>query len=209
MIEQTQKLINDFKKINVELNTTLENAIEEISIKLGDNEGKLLDKNNLVELNKLIGGSKKLSLLYSGIEKKFSAQDFHKNVDDKFSILIMIKTNNHCLLGFKTRSFNPKKSRGKFIEDKDAFLFCLEIHGIKKTEIFPIKLECSHSAIFADNNIFFAVGEGYDLYIPDRCDSNPCTSDYPCSYTINNEELFKELKSFKVLELEAYLIDNL
>ncbi len=53
---------------------------------------------------------------------------------------------------------------------------------------FPINLRDSSSAIFVDSDIFFALGEGYDLYIPNNFKLNKCTANFPNSYVINDDD---------------------
>ena len=208
-----KKIKKEIESLEISSKNIIEKLKNEIKlkqcVKLVNENGKLLKMDNVGLLNKLIGFEKKLSHLYTASQSDFSSLKFHNEVDKNNSLSILIKTNNNCTFGFNTtKSFNPSYSKGKFIKDENAFLFSLEINGRISVEKYPINPLFKDSAIFTDNNIFFALGEGYDLYIPDKCNSNSCTSDFINSYLIDNNEMINAIKSFKVIELEAYLIEQ-
>ncbi len=187
------------------------------SIKLLDlkREGELISDDNINDLKNLLGGSKLLSLKYKAKNKNYSSSNFHKSLENIKKILVLIKTQD-SLFGFYTsKNFDMNLSIGKYIKDNKAFLFTLNIGNQKKVHKFPINLRDSSSAIFVDSDIFFALGEGYDLYIPNNFKSNKCTANFPNSYVINDEKIqgfpnvfSKGREEFEVEDLEAYHVET-
>jgi hypothetical protein len=127
-------------------------------------------------------------------------------------MIVIIETSNNCIFGFYSNiGFDPSLSSKKYLLDSEAFLFTLTINGKLQPIKLPIKPSEAESAIFTDINLFFALGEGYDLYIPDHCDKVPSTAKFPCSYHLpmeigyNPKNIFVNgADSFTVNEIEAY-----
>ena len=133
--------------------------------------------------------------------------------------MVLIKTQNNCLFGFYTeKTFDPEYSfNKKYISDKSAIIFSLIVKNSTNICKFPIDLKNYKSAIFTDKNIFFALGEGYDLYIPNGCDKSASTVNFPCSFLAPKEnsenKKFNHFlggeNSFLVEELELYQVENI
>ena len=176
------------------------------------NGGTLLNEYSN-QLEYLFGYSKHLNLLYVASNNHFSSYSFHKACRNMSNLLVIIRTNNDCLFGFYTsKSFDPQCSyNNKYCSDKNAFIFSLPINN-EKIEKYPIDINNYKSAIFTDNSIFFALGEGYDLYIPDKCNEIPSNADFPNTYlNFHSQEKNSFLNGadeFTVKELELYHIYN-
>jgi len=187
----------------------------ESSIKILNSEGELLSADNINNLKNLIGGSKKLTLKYKAKNQNFSCSKFHDSLRNLKKIIVMIKTKD-CLFGFYTsKNFDMNLSIGKYIKDNKAFIFTFKINNQKNVFKFPVNLRHSSSAIFVDSNIFFALGEGYDLYIPNKCDENFSTANFPNSYGLNDEKIkdfpnafINGEEKFKIIDLEAYHVET-
>ena len=222
---QTQNLIDETKSIKknmTELAETFGDGFSHINSQLNikfQNKGDLLETDFLEErLKNYIGGSKKLNMLFKASENNFSSKSFHNSFKkNKSSYLVMIKTTNDCIFGFYTsKTFNPMYAKNKYIKDKHSFLFTLKVNGIKEFEKFPIDIYDAESAIFTESNIFFALGTGYDLYIPDKCnEKDSCYANFPNSYIVENVCENKKinyfcggLKSFNIEELELYDVEQ-
>ena len=224
-IESSNLRMNKNKKLNnlqlggLESNLKLKSSKIQSKLSLITSGGKLIEKNFFITLENLIGLSKKLTIIYTASKNSYSCLEFHNSLQDKSKFLVLIKTQNNCLFGFYTeKTFDPEYSfNKKYISDKSAIIFSLIVKNSTNICKFPIDLKNYKSAIFTDKNIFFALGEGYDLYIPNGCDKSASTVNFPCSFLAPNENLENKKfnhflggeNSFLVEELELYHVENI
>ena len=139
-------------------------------------------------------------LIYKAIKDGDSAQNFHKKVDGKGPLIIVIKTSKNIIIGGYTSV--AWSSLNNLIMDSDAFLFSLK--SKKKYEILKQKFACFHSK---NNGPFF--GSKGDLKIVDGCFTNDSTTN--CeekSYNFKSTNLLgeKKLTTFKVIDYEVYQV---
>ena len=213
------KKLNNFHLGGLESNLKLKSSKIQSKLSLIISGGKLIEKNFFITLENLIGLSKKLTIIYTASKNSYSCLEFHNSLKDKFKFLVLIKTQNNCLFGFYTeKTFDPEYSfNKKYISDKSAIIFSLIVKNSTNICKFPIDLKNYKSAIFTDKNIFFALGEGYDLYIPNGCDKSASTVNFPCSFLAPKEnsenKKFNHFlggeNSFLVEELELYQVENI
>ena len=127
----TENNKNESNKLFRECQILINELRYESNIKLDNNLGRLITNDNISDLKNVIGGSKMLTNIYSGSNKLFSAKEFHRAVENKASILVLIKT-KYSNFGFYTsKTFDPDLSKGKYIKDKQAMLFTLNINNEK------------------------------------------------------------------------------
>ena len=145
-------------------------------------------------------------LLYKAKKDGDKTQTFHKKVDGKGPLIVLVKTSNKLIIGGYTSK--PWSSSDKNVEDSEAFLFSL-----KKKKIYNIlneKFACFHSK--CDGPTF-----GYDceLKIVNECFLNESISNNNLvnkTYNFNKHNLLdgKTRSFFKILDYEVYqvIIDN-
>jgi hypothetical protein len=137
-------------------------------------------------------------LLYKASIDGDSASSFHKKVDDKGPIIVIIKTNDDRIIG--GFSSKPWSSKHKYIEDNEAFLFS-HYHKFKfipkhkKNVCYHNKEEGPHFGINA-------------LIISDKClsnnnNNNICGND---TFEFKNLNLIgaKFKTNFKIKDYEVY-----
>jgi hypothetical protein len=186
-----------------------------ISLKVDPNSD--LPPEMLGTLEKILGISKKLTLIYTGSNNNFSSKKFHNAIDRRMKFLVLIRTKSNCIFGFYTsKTFNPSYSSKKYIKDEQAFIFSCQINGnkLKDPIKLPIDIINAESAIFSDLNIFFALGEGYDLYIPNECNMNESIANFPKTYLYQGDAekatnfFTGGVAKFLIEEIQLFQVEN-
>ena len=109
--------------------------------------------------------------------------------------MIFVKTTENLRFGGYT-SITWLEDENK--RDNKSFIFSLD-----KRKKYNIKEKHKYNAIYFCKDISFCNGEGYDLYIKDKCASTGYNQvgngsyDLPNNYILNNGKIFKIL-SYKV-----------
>ena len=136
-------------------------------------------------------------LLYKASIDGDSASTFHKKVDDKGPIIVIIKTNDDRIIGgFSSKSWSSKH---KYIEDNEAFLFS-NFHKFKFNPKYKNAV-CYHNK---EEGPHFGINT---LIISDKClcnNNNICGND---TFIFKNQLNLigaKYKKNFKIIDYEVY-----
>ena len=97
---------------------------------------------------------------------------FHSKCDGHANTLTVIKSTNDKTFGAFT-SLAYHSSSGQYYYDCNAFIFSLS-----NLEIYEIKKKENSVWIGSSNSILF--GSGHDIYLPDKCLTNQCSSVQTC-----------------------------
>jgi hypothetical protein len=142
------------------------------------------------------------SLIYKATVHGDSAQNFHKNVDGKGPLLIIVKTTENKIIGgYTSKPWSSSNDRQK---DDEAFLFTFESYKMYK--IKQSSYACFH--LTKEGPVF---GNSYELFISDECLNNQksfvngeskCFKIYDKKNLLNNPQK----TYFKVLDYEVHQI---
>jgi len=223
------KLIEKYKKENSELKIEIKNLKAQIEMnkKNEASNGEIknqqlsvtnsnfhieefISKNKMVILKNFIKNSSSyfknktfhFSLIYKATVDGDSAQNFHKNVDGKGPLVIIVKTTENKIIGGYTSK--PWSSSNNIQKDDDAFLFTFESYKMYK--IKKSSYACLH--LTKEGPVF---GNSYELFISDECLNNQksfvngesnCFNIYDKKNLLNNPQK----TYFKVLDYEVHQI---
>ena len=178
---EINKLNEKYEKIEEE-NIKLKTEIEEMKTKYKKLNNELIIKEryplfeNKKQYDFIIKTlNERLKRKISNIEKIYQATvdgdttaNFHAKCDDHANTLIIIKSTNNKIFGAFT-SLAYHKLNGQYYYDNNAFIFSLD-----NLEIYEISTKDKSVWIGSSYSVLF--GAGHDIYLPDKCLSNQCTS---------------------------------
>ena len=228
-LDDFKKLFEKYKKENSELKIEIKNLKAQIEMNKKNEASnreiknqqlsvtnsnfhieEFISKNKMDILKKWIKNSSTyfknktfhFSLIYKATVHGDSAQNFHKNVDGKGPLLIIVKTTENKIIGgYTSKPWSSSNDRQK---DDDAFLFTFEsykMYIIKKSSY-----ACLH--LTKEGPVF---GNSYELFISDECLNNQksfvngeskCFKIYDKKNLLNNQQK----TYFKVLDYEVHQI---
>jgi cell division septum initiation protein DivIVA len=228
-LDDLTKLIEKYKKENSELKIEIKNLKAQIEMnkKNEASNGEIknqqlsvtnsnfhieefISKNKMDILKKWIKNSSTyfknktfhFSLIYKATVHGDSAQNFHKNVDGKGPLLIIVKTTENKIIGgYTSKPWSSSNDRQK---DDEAFLFTFESYKMYK--IKQSSYACFH--LTKEGPVF---GNSYELFISDECLNNQksfvngeskCFKIYDKKNLLNNPQK----TYFKVLDYEVHQI---
>ena len=228
-LDDFTKLLEKYKKENSELKIEIKNLKAQIEMNKKNEASngyvsndelsitnsnfhieEFISKNKMDILKKWIKNSSSyfknktfhFSLIYKATVHGDSAQIFHKNVDDKGPLVIIVKTTENKIIGGYTSK--PWSSSNDQQKDDDAFLFTFESYKMYK--IKKSSYACFH--LTKEGPVF---GNSYELFISDECLNNQksfvngeskCFKIYDKKNLLNNPQK----TYFKVLDYEVHQI---
>ena len=145
-------------------------------------------------------------LLYRGSRDGFSTKNFHEKCDNKGPTVMIIKSNYGKVFGgFTDISWDSSNS---WKTTKNAFLFSVDKKGK-----YTIKPDCEGFAMRCHENYGPSFGNGHDLYISDKCNTNHSSySNFPYSFVCNeyinqgHSDYLAGAYTFTVAEIEVYSV---
>ena len=183
--EIIEKELKQLKEENEELKKrilNLETEMEKIKNKLKDNEktnylnagnkSVIMQENefNIINLgikNRINKKIKEIKKIYQATIDGDTSSDFHSKCDNIPNTLILFKTEgNRRFGGFTTIPWTSEEN-GKYLDDKNAFLF-----SIDKQRIYPLK--SNEKGVYHHKNYgpCFRNESCWDIYIYDHCIEN-------------------------------------
>ena len=183
--EIIEKELKQLKEENEELKKrilNLETEMEKIKNKLKDNEktnylnagnkSVIMQENefNIINLgikNRINKQIKEIKKIYQATLDGDASSDFHSKCDNIPNTLILFKTEGKRRFGGFTTIPWTSEENGKYLDDKNAFLF-----SIDKQRIYPLK--SNKKAVYHHKNYgpCFRNESCWDIYIYDHCIEN-------------------------------------
>lgn len=199
LLERLTILLDDYKKVLIG--------------EKGFSDSKILTRKNAIDLMSLCEFSHEQhwKLIYRACLDGFHSKDFHNKCDGVADTLTVIKSANNNVFGGYTAA--PWNSVGKFVMDKEAFIFSLinkenRMLKVKATEGLHLK-----NAIYGSSN-WYGPAFGYcDLFIHSDSNTNEeSSSDLGLTYkhpdyrykTIRAQSILAGSRMFKTKEIEVY-----
>ena len=153
----------------------------------------IMEYKHLEVLDKWFGKKLKFKLLFRATEDSYSANEFHKKVDEFKNTIIIIKDiNNFIYGGFTTKTWDGNKL---YKSDKNSILFNLD-----KEKYYEVN-NAEH-AIFCDKELLATFGEGDLILGPKSIESA-----FPKSFgnkDIKDNELSMGYNKLSPVEMEVF-----
>ena len=200
-IEQLKNIINQQGEKLIYLEKKLEVKEDDKNLKEESliSSNIIKDKNIELQIKKWINPDVNISfiLLYRKGENDFSANDFHRNCDNKGPTLVLVETTK----GYKFGGYTPLdwESPSTTIYKKDEITFLFSLNNLIK-----YNKKNDKTSIFVDKNYGPGFGSGCDILLgyPAKNQGEGSNSNYLINHELTNGE-----KNFYLKEVEVFKVE--
>lgn len=143
-----------------------------------------------------------IQLLFRASKDGYSSKSFHQNCDGYSNTITILKSDkNRVMGGFTSIAWSTEFG---YKRDEAAFLFTLRNEKKLKHHVFKIKSSHYKKAVYHSPDAGPIFGEGFDLFIQNRCNEKPQNISNPKTYHLQPGIFSDGQGSDRIVDYEVF-----